>query len=162
MLLKTQKRLAVVFAAVVGIGALGYLLKPSPKAHKQPAPMSDVVHTPAPTAPVVPQARPANPLKQTGDNADQKATKLEALRTADEALLTSKGFRNIRADMNRLGNCVKTGSDTGNGLTDGSGYHGTSSAISYTADNNVGSFNICVQHSGKGGSKVQVYGHKIR
>ncbi len=163
MLLKTQKKVA---AAAAGVLAGGLVLtglynwisseddapkapenKPAvvaraPEPHKVEPPVA-VKPAPAPQA----QADAPVPVKKK-DDAEEKKAKLGALQRGDVDRLRAEGYTVHRRTL-PFGRACNS-----DGTTDGTGYHGTSTSISYDVTLNGRDGKICVAHSGKGGVKV--------
>lgn len=167
MHLETQKKVAKVvgIGLVAGVSFWG-LSKAFNSSSNAPAqPQSTVVVT-QPTQPRTPEKTITYtpPVTQTttapqttteqkkGDSQDEKKQKLGNLQLADKAALEQMGYTVYRRDTNfgRKCDCEETGI----GKTDGTGYHGTSTSISYEVKSAQGQNGIiCVEHSGKGGVK---------
>jgi hypothetical protein len=154
--LKTQKQLAIGAVAVFGIYGLSSLFGHSSSPEKAPTPSPKTVETvnpqdrprPQQAAPVSVPAQIPTPQPKR-DNKDEKAQKLSNLQKADVAWLKANGYTPIERLFPFGRDC------NNNGTTDGTGYHGTSTSISYSVTYDDKQGIICIAHGGKGGTKLK-------
>lgn len=154
MNLKTQKMVAKVAGAALVVGGAGYgVTKLFSHSSAPAAPTPVTVNAPknAPVAQAPVQIPAPAPIKR-GDNADEKAAKLAMLTSADQQLLQSRGFT-VQNQQGSFGRDCNS-----NGTTDGSGWHGVGTSLSYKVSRSGQTGDICVAHSGKNGVNAQVSG----
>ena len=145
MKLKTQKRAALVTVALAGVIGLGYGVTQLFNGAAS--------NTPAPVA--VERPLPANPVPVQSNQAAQPTTAekqavIEGLVANDKAGLESHGYV-----LNGL--APPFGAACNNdGTTDATGYHGSTTAISYDISKDGKSGKACVSHDADGQSHVKV------
>jgi hypothetical protein len=141
MKLKTQKRAAVATVVLAGVVGLGYGVT-----H-----LFNSASTETPTPVVVQQPTPVNPAPyypSQPSNAEKQAV-LEALAANDKAGLESHGYVVVGLSPPFGATC------NNNGTTDGAGYQGNTTAISYDVSKNGQPGKACVSHDADGTSHVK-------
>ena len=156
--LETKKKVATVGAVVLGVALAGGFLvhefSSSASHHETVAVTQTTAPVRAPYQEPAPVTAPVTPHR--GDNASEKQQKLAALEAMDLALLHGQGIRVGNPIDKNTGQPIRPfgRSCNADGTTNGDGWHGTSTAISYDAQKNGQTGLICVAHSGKGGSNL--------
>lgn len=157
MKLKTQKKVAKISGvALAGAGLIwgaSALFTGGSDEPAEPAPEPRVAETvPAPAPKQAVPATKQAPAVITGDSAETKDAKLKKLTVAHTAELGERGYT-IRQPLGKQGRTCNP-----DGTTDGDGWNGYATSFSYSVqENETGKVGrICVDHSGKEGSKIAV------
>lgn len=152
---RTQKTVAKWISGITAASAITYFgIVPAFNAVSDAMERAAIAEKAAPKkipAPVIVRDVP-NPVvaQPKGDDEAVKKEKLGKLQLADYKMLGAKGME-LKERLFPFGrNCEN------DGTTDGTGYHGTSTSISYRAVYEGQEGLICVAHSGKGGVKASV------
>lgn len=137
MKLKTQKQLLVAGLAVTGVSLAGYGLVHAFSGASSPSPNHNItVNQP--------------PVTRTPTVANDEQQTISALEQIDLNGLHSHGYR-VAPPTRAFGETCNT-----DGTTDGSGYHGSHTSISYDISKNGQTGKACITHDGNGHGHVTV------